>query len=307
MALQYCDIPLLSPIKFVPHTNTPGVHFDDNWCYNQIKDFESKIRYRQKWQVGDQTVLQITSTIAPASIKVYNCKQVQVGTIAWTLITSGTASVYHATINLDSSYASGANKALYLYFKCQLLDTVFEWISEPIHVAVNWPNTSVFTYSNSYNAHDAWFVGTSYAPKFRCEAQVMAFTPDRERASFVDELYDTKTLSATPFRKFKLEVGTATGVADWVVDVLNRIFACDTVSINGKRYDTEEGAKWDINRIKGYPLIGASIDIVPSVNETSNQQSAGGIIPGIVTGYVIESEFTGTSQDIEVEEITITS
>lgn len=310
MAVQYCDIPFASSFKWYKNTTTPGTHFDDDWMINRIKSFETLRGYKQKWQVDDETDQQVISTIAPGDLTIYNCKKEIVGTIAFTQVLTSAgfpASVYNVLVNLNTAYNSGANPVVYLYFKCQTLDTTFEWISEPIHIAPVWRNTSVFQWYNSYNDFGAYYVNTGYRPKFRCEALIMNFKPERDRSTYNDQLRNIKTLSATPYRVFTLTVGDEKGVADWVVDTLNRIYAHDNVLANGKKYDTAEGAKWDINRPKNYPLIGAEIDIVESINAYSNQQSAGSVEPGIVTGFIIDSEFTGTAQEIQVEEITTTN
>lgn len=296
--IQYCDIPLINPFKFYKNNIvTEGI--DGDWAYNQIKSFESKKYYYKKWQIGDSTALQITSTIAPAALKIYDCHGTIVRSIAWT---NPLNNVYEVMVNLDGL----GQDIFYLYFDCTLLLTAFKWISEPVYVKDKWANTKLIKYFNTYNDQDIVFIsGVQFM--FRCECGIMDFNPGRERNSFVDEIHDTKTLSATPYREYKLFVGEAQGVAVWVVDTLNRIFCCNQVFIDGLQYETTEGSKWEITRQKGWPLIGAGIEITEAKNLTANQQNAGSVNPGIITGYTLDTNFFGTAQQIQIIQVETTN
>ena len=68
---NFSEISFANGIKFYKNTTTPGIHLDDDFAVNQIKSFERKICYWQKWQTNDSTTLQLRTTIAPASVKVY--------------------------------------------------------------------------------------------------------------------------------------------------------------------------------------------------------------------------------------------
>lgn len=310
MAFQYCDIPHVSPFKFYKNTATPGVHFDDDWFKNRIAPFDTITDYMQRWKVGDDTTLQIISTIAPGKLEIYNCKKTKVGELDFSpVLTSASfpATVHQVNVNLDTAYASGANPVLYLYFKCQTLDTAFEWISEPINVKTSWPNTSIIQAWNNTNDYGAYFYGTGYRPKFRIEAMIRDYEPAFDNTSFADQLRNTKKLSAMPYRKFKLQVGTAPGVSEPAMDILNRMICLDNWKISDKQFAVADGAKWDINRQKNWPLIGGSIDVVEYLNLFTNQQNAGSVEPGIVTSMLINSQFNGTAQQVFVEEVTITN
>ena len=296
--IQYCNVPLASPVKFIKNTSTPPPGFDGDWFVRQILPFQRNLNYQQKWQVGDSTSVQITSTIPPSPIKVYDCQGNVLFTLAWTsVLTYSGASVYECALNLDAA----VNKIVYLYFEATMMATSFKWVSEPIYVKTTWPLTNLFKYYHFENVQDVVFT-TGYRPIFRCEADILDANFLHESYDFVDEIHDTKLLSGTPYREFKLDIGTAPGVAPWVVDILNRIFCFSHVEVKGLQYAKVSGAKWDINRVKGYPLIGASMDITEAKNLFSNQQNVNTIEPGIVTGWMF-SPFFGTATNIEVLQI----
>lgn len=302
---QYVNFSYALPVKFYKNTATPGGHLDDDWAQNRILSFEQARRYSQRWQVGDTTTLQITSTITPDSLKVYSCDGVVLFTIAWIeKLTWAGFKVYELTLNLDAAN----NKTVYLYQKVALMDTVFEAISEPIQVKTLWPNTNVFEYYNSYNTYDVFFT-TGAKFRFRIEAAIMDYEPGGDTADFIDETHNGELLSATPFDSFKLYIGDAAGVPDWALKILNFIVHCDNWKFqikNGDKKQYVKQGKWDINRVKGWSLYGASIDVIPAENIYSLQLNALSLEPGILTGFTLGTNFFGTSvQQINVEEINI--
>jgi hypothetical protein len=288
------------PFKFVPNTATPGIHFDDKWACEQVKEWELKRYYRQKWVRSDATLLQIESSISPESLKVYNSLGIQVKSISWTAVYTGiNYSIYELTFDI-SDLAEGV---YYLYQRVNFGSIDWKAISEPIESRATWPNTLLFTYKNSYNdSQAAWTTGLEM--KFRCEAAILEFSPERERAAYVNQMRDVANLSGVPYRVFKLYIGEAPGVAPYVVDILNRIFCCDSVDIAGKKYQSDEGSKWEITRAKGYPLIGASIDIAEAKNLMNLEFSdTTPLDAGIVTAYNVETAFFGPGSLVPVIDI----
>lgn len=298
------EISYLSPLKAYPATSTPGVHFDDDWFHNQIKDWERNVRYYQKWQNSDIIPVQVISSIQPVTIKLYKCDKTiepsagQILTlISWDAANS--KGVYHGNLDLTS-----VPPGIYWpVFEASFLTITFRYMCEPIQVKAVHKNTSLFKYKNSLNDFGIIFHGIvdataqPYQPEFifRCEAAVMNFTPDRDRTAYRDQILNTTTLYAIPFGQFELLVATATGVAPWVVDLLNRIFCCDHVLINNKQFETPEGSKWEITRVKGYPLIGAKIDLVEANNRSSAQITTEDVpAGGVIVAYDIETDAFGT-------------
>jgi len=308
---NYTNITFISPVKFYKNTSTPGIHLDDDFAYSQIKRFETKYCYKQKWQFGDETKLQITSTIAPAAVKVYTGAGLLVAgtTFAWTLVGSGGAlgvNLYECTINLDALPAG----FYHLYFECSLLSYSAKFVSEKIHLKTTHNNTLLFTYRNSINDFGVYF-STGVEFSFRCEAGIMDYQPASEGKDYVDQIFNTTILSATPYDTFKLYIGEAPGVPNYVIKILNYIFACDYVNIrkdltqDGMQFVKPIGEKWEATRVKGFPQFGWSATIQPAVNASSLQfnDNAPGLTPGIVTAYNIDTNLYST-EPVEVAHIT---
>lgn len=293
---SFLNIPFLNSIKFVPNTENAGIHFDSDWAYNQIKSFEKKVYYYQKWAIDDQRPVYVESTIMPSDLEIHDCSGIK-KTIPFTKIADGIdigTNVYSAVVNLHDL---PVNKIYYAYIKAAYLDVLFEAISEPISLQTSWPNTLLFTYKNSVNDFGVAFT-TGIEFNFRCEAGIMDFNPESDDTNYIDQIHDVEQLTGTPFRTFKLYIGDAKGVAPWALDLLNRIFVCDYVEIEGMQYAKNTGAKWEVNRVKPWPLYGGSLEIVPSNNVSGLQFFADSDISGgIVIAYDIDSNFFGTTAE----------
>lgn len=298
--MNHFIFPYLNPFKFVPATNSPGVHFDDDWSCEQIKSFERRSYYQQKWKKSETTKLQMESSLAPEKLKVYDKNRTKVKEFTWTAVLTATGyKIYEVTFDI-----SNLPEGMYWLYQ-QVTFGSIDWaaISEPIHSKTSWSNTHLFTYSNSYNKDGVgWTTGIEM--KFRCEAGIMDFEPDAEISSYIDQTRDSEILDGVPYRKFKLYIGKAPGVAPWVLDLLNRIFLCDSVDIDGKTYTRNNGAKWDVSRAKGNPLIGGSLEIVEGTNLFGlNFSETTPIENGLVIAYNIETAFFGPGSLVPVIEV----
>lgn len=304
---SFLNIPFLNPFKWVPNTATPGKHFDQDWAYNQIKSFESKVFYYQKWQIGDETPVQIESTILPDDLKVYDCSKTLVKSFTFTKVADGDTlgvNVYEATVNIDDL---PVNKVYYFYIKAAYMSATFEAITEPVRLQAIWPGTLQFKYRNSFNDFGVAFT-TGVEFTFRCESGIMDFQPENESADYIDQIHNVEVLSGTPYRTFKLYIGDEKGVAPWVLDLLNRVFVCDHVEIEDLQYSKNTGAKWEVNRVKPWPLYGGSLEIIATKNMSGLQfMSDIDISEGLVVAYDIDTNFFGqTAEDehiIDIENI----
>lgn len=298
--MNHLKIPFLLPFKFVPNTSSPGVHLDDSWACEQIRDFERKVYYRQKWNKADTTPLQIESSIAPEDLKVYNQQRVVVKSLPWQSIFSYLSyGIYEVTVDLSDL----PNGVYYLYQRVNLLSVDWKAVSEPIETKEKWLNTELINYKHSFNDYDVAF-STGISFNFRCEAGIMDMEPQRNATEYTNQSRNVVLLSAVPSRVFKLLVGTAPGVPIYIVDILNRIFDCDTVSISGKRFAANPGSEWKLTRVRGYPLVGAELEIVEAENLSSlNFADTNPLAPGIVTAYNIETTFFGQGAIVPITEV----
>lgn len=310
---SFLNIPFLNPIKFVPNTASPEIHFDSSWMTERIKSFERKVNYYQKWQVGDESIIQVESTIMPDDLKIYSCNSTVAASFPFVLTASGDelgVNIYEAVVNLD---LLDVNKTYYAYIRANFMSVTFEAISEPIRLQTLWPGTLLFNYKHSVNVQGVAFT-TGVEFYFRCEAGIMDFQPEYEGADYIDQIHNVEVLTGTPYRAYKLYIADEKGVAPWVLDLLNRIFNCDYVNIRkevteqGLEYTKNTGAKWEVNRVKGYPLFGGSLEIVESKNKSGLQfMTDDEFEPAMVFAYDIDTNFFGqTTDDNHILDIELT-
>lgn len=290
--MHYCNIPLVSPFKFVLDSQSYDIHFDDSFAQEQIKSFERRVYYRQKWQRADTTLLQIESTVTPSNLQLLNRERGVVKEFVWSPVVTATGYKIYQTL-FDVTDVE-TDDVYFLYQHVGILLLQWKFISEPIHLKDKWKNTVKISYKNSFNKLDvAWTTGI--VMNFRVEGAILDFNPDRERTAYVDQPGNVVTLEGVPSRGFRFGIAEPTGVAPYIVDLLNRIFCLDYILIENKQYDSAVGAKWEVKRITGYPLMGAAIDIVPSKNVQSLQATQEEIAPGFVVAYDIETDWFGDS------------
>lgn len=265
-------IPFLNPVTFyeVNPTELPQYltkHFDSYWQKEQLKDFETQVYYKQKWQTNDTIYLQFESNFAAIGVQLISCTQAviidQVATQERENLNMPGFYVYENTISL-ASVPEGT-----YFVKLILGDGTTVMISEPLQVQETWPNTILFEYSNSTFHGDVIFeTGIQFG--FRCEAFITRLEPANERTSYRDQKMNPTVLKSVPYRKWKLEIGHFTGIPDWVIDKQNWIWSCDDVVVDGKSFAVADGGQFEENEIdKVYPFRTWTLNIQEGVNRYS--------------------------------------
>ena len=173
-------------------------------------------------------------------------------------------------------------------------------ISEPILIAETFENTAIFEYSHSTNYGGAIFENGETL-KFRCEAVLQDFQPQSNDTYFEDQTADLVLLSSFKFRTFKLIIGNASGVADWIADKILDILGCDKVLIDGNQYCKNQGSKLEPNRDRLTPLAGWSIEVRESKSRNgvtiSNNQP---LDNDVIVSYVVEPYVFGNLGDVNI-------
>lgn len=297
---NYFNLPFLLPFKFYKSTQAPGMHFDDSWACEQVRKFERKVTYKQKWIKTKTTKLQCESSIIPNGLRIINQYGTTLKTINWVSVY---AAVDYSIYELTFDVSDLADQTIYLYQLVQFLPISWPHISEPIQIGTSFENLRMITYKHSSNKDDvSWSTGLRM--NFMCEWDIQDFVPESETTSYINEMKDAILLDGIYSRMFQLNVGDAPGVAPYIVDILARIMTCDYTVFENKRYTRKPGSEFKVTRVKGYPLIGASLDILESDNLSSLQSMEDGIINnGIITTFNIETGFFGPAAIIPIIEV----
>lgn len=301
---NYFNIPRLWPFKMIPVTTTPGIHFDDLWSHEQLKSWQVKSHYFQKWVRTDTTPLQVEGNVAPAPLRILNAVGVQVKTIAWVeKIVTVNYKIWELTFDISDQ---ATNAKYFVHSKATLGGFNSEYISECIWVKDAWADTLLFTYKNSYNRSGvAWVTGIQ-GMKFRVEGWLCPLLEaKRVRTDFINQVRTVAHLSGTYYRVFKLFVaGTDkdVGVAPWVIDLMGRILSeCDSIDISGKKFQTDSGSEFEIWKVNTYSLMACSIDVVEGANSAVSQTvSDVPVGTNIIVTYQIKTRFFGGEQLVPI-------
>lgn len=247
------DLVLNPPYKFV--------HFDEGNFASQIPSYKQKKTYYQKWEFTDPPVqLQFTSNFAPVQFRLIDCKGSIVKAGDVNVISTNYYSLptipYLATMDFE-----GLTEGIYWF---QLLvgvgGSLTTLISEPQYVAESHADTMLTQYSHSENEYGAVFTnGERFG--IRMETTIRDLQPSSNDVVFEDEIANIVVLSSSPFRVFKMVIGNALGVPEWVIDTFNRLYGCDNVTHDNKQFTKNEGSKFEPNRDTMIAMGGWQIDI----------------------------------------------
>lgn len=302
--MNYFKISRTMPFQFIKN-GLDSIHPDEMWAFEHIRSHQIKVDYKQKWKRGTKTFIQCESTIAPNNLQVKNKYGATVKTFTWLVaIDAGTYKVYYFEFDIDDL----PDDYYFLYQVITAGALTWKLITEPIALANSWENTLLFEYKNSFDRDDVFWFPTMVC-RFFCEADIQDYEPDTERNNYLNQIKSTTLLDSFPGEAYQLYIGDTrygrSGVTDYIIKKLDRIFCCDTVLINDKQYAAKTGSNFKITRNRNYPLIGASLDIVPSVNESSTQfaDTTPVFDFGIITAYNIETDFFGDDAIVPVLEV----
>lgn len=217
--------------------------------------------YLQPWELTDHTTIQVISDYFP-TMKWYEAISgdmiLEVPFVAIpNSIQNQTFLAFNAEV-LFSDLGIGNFYFEITYF--DILSNPQVWQSDICQVLGDHENTILFEYTNSQNDFSSIFdTGTIF--NLRTQGSINLYKPEFNNVIYNDINENITKLYGDPYRSFTLFVAYNYGVADWMVDKVNRIMACDQIKIDGIYYDMADGAKWEESRSDQYSLLGASISI----------------------------------------------
>lgn len=255
-------IPPVNPLRFIQ----PGGRLDRLSAAQLINSYQQPGCYLQKWQTDDTTKIQILSDFEftfrifdlVTGLEVAELIPVEVDAS----IIGQTFGVYEITLPF-SALEEGIFYAQVDYEDES--EEAITLISEPFQVAETHDETLLFSYENSENNFSVVF-STGINFKLRVEGNIELFKPESDDVIYNDQLRNATVLDSIPFRSWTLFVGAAPGVAAWMLDLVNRVMACDEVTIDGDPYTKKVGSSWEMKRADEYPFAGMTTEIVPVEN-----------------------------------------
>jgi len=283
----------LNGIRFVPAGVSPNARynrqqFDNEWYYDLIYNFQTKVFYAQPVQNKDYLSLQVmVNDGASVSIKLLNCNGITQKTATFTKVPypSGisvndiTSSYYQfQDFQFWNSIASGI---YYLSIEITFPDNSTKvFLSEPLSVEDKHENTVLFEYQNTYNKDNVLFEQTYQKFCLRVNG-MMKLTPVATRTVFQDQGYSSVLLSGTAYRKWDFVFGGGGRLLpEYMIDMLNHIFAVDKIKIDGKQFTVLDDSSLEVEDADLYPLDAVKISLGEADNMNGFIHNSGAVIVG---------------------------
>lgn len=263
-------IPYGNPVRFYEYDKVPlpqyeSRHIDDYIFRDQLMDWNTRADYKQKWLKADSFPLQFESTFSGIQIQVIDCEEnvllTQTATQVRKNLKIPDMYVYQSTISWDD-FDPGT------YFIKLTLGGTKIMISEPQEVFLSLPNSLLFQWSNSKFHGDIVFE-TGITMKVRFEGCLLPDNPGNERTGYIDQRYNPTTLKSIPYRTYNLIIEKDFGAPAWVGDMLNWIFSCDNVTIDGKPYAITDANIESDQLDPQYPMKTYSVKVQDGINRSS--------------------------------------
>jgi hypothetical protein len=261
MATNIFQIPTLNPLPFYD----PNLVVDAKYNTRSFDDKVGEGCYVIKRQRTDTAVaIQVISDFNTVDLNFYVAyTKLFAVNVPFTAIgipiTGATFKGYEAVID----FSNFANDIYYGEITYLDENNVLQTRRTPlIDVKDEHPDTILFEYWDVANRLGVIFE-TGIKFNFRIEGFTKNYQPSSSDEDYIDQKYNSISLNSIPYRIFDLYIG-AFGIQkfdDWVLQLLNYIFAVKLKSIEGTFYNKSDGAKFEVTRPagvrddRGYPKI----------------------------------------------------
>jgi hypothetical protein len=255
-------VPLINPLRFKKKDFTSNFQtkfFDESLYPETIRDFEEQASYRQPFQLNDPLILQVESDALSLSLVFYTCDGIpqyskDFDQISSRTITSGSGTLilylHQITVDLNN-VGEGA-------FYAQIENDVILQ-SNNICIYATQPNTLLAKYRNYKFYQDVIFEkDTDLFFYLRVQGFIKTNLPERSSTTYEDQTLNVTQLKTVPFFSWKF-ITDSLGVPDYVIDLINRVFGCSTLYLDGRLFTVPDSEKFSELDEEYYPKRGWSI------------------------------------------------
>lgn len=124
-------------------------------------------------------------------------------------------------------------------------------------------NLCQLTYYNSYNDQDINFeIKPVFSIRIPGGFLMNSYYPESQDTVFQNQTTDFVLLSSRPIDTWNFSAGDAKGIPDNIQMIMNRVWACDNVYVDGKRYVKYLESAWEESREDGVPTRAWKLRVV---------------------------------------------
>lgn len=265
-------IPELNPILFFLATRSvtdryQTKHFDQFMFGERVLPWQEMDCYMQLWQTTDIIKLQITSTFSSNVINVLD----ENGGVVYTItLAGGIENLYvdgASTFDVAIPVAAISAGVYRLQLVCNLNYILYsDW---QYFSAVPVENTVLFEYKHIRYHKDVIFE-TGILFQFRVAGTFGALDKVRKDEKYKNEPYDSILLSSRSSKQWPWWFGDERGLPDDVINLIDEIFGCSYVLLDGKQFTLSEKPDYiEADNERRFPKRGMKLIL----EETNNKNS----------------------------------
>lgn len=239
--------------------------FDDYPFRYQIKEWQERSKYVQKWATNDTTTLQFESDFASIQIEIVNRYNQRVRLF---VLSKKMQNMYEPNLYAYETpvYFAGLPPGCYgmnMYVGGQ--NTPYAY-TEPFHLKDRWPNTLLYEYNSTELYHLGVIFGTGIVFKFRVEGTIDYPKFGAKSTGFINQQQDPILTNSTPTTIYPMVIGGSYGVPAWVPSLLSYIYACDNVITDGHKYGKDPEEEFNYKDIENYAMKAITFEVMEGIN-----------------------------------------
>lgn len=304
-------MPKVNPFRWMKAQNGTQDYFT-----NEVSPFESPSCYVNPFQLTDPLNAQmqfLTTYVSSYKIELIDFRNNVYKTASTQIMNTDSDHWRYVHFNLIPG-ATLTEGIYYLRLSVTLTTgQVDYYITEPIDLRATWENTLAIDYGNAENDFDMiWnrsgltarlsrIDSVSSTRRFSAIYRLRLFggywskdyVPSSDDVVYNNQVWDFQTVSSIPYDVRKVTFGDGRGIPNYIANILNRIFSCTYIKINGEQVNKIEGAKIEqSNRPDKSPLSGWTIDVAKASNDYADEYSfVKTVTPSGIGYYTIGFDF----------------
>lgn len=275
--------PILNPYQFSLVGKTQPARFltryaNTGWLYKETLQNYEKQRddYKHIARFDDVICVQFdTDFPSGAVLSIYkgtaNGVGVQIGsfgigdatqaTVSGNTVDGEAVTTVQFTFILNQLAGYDGAEDLYYFVVLNGTGTQTEHLSEPIYFRAQHLNSVLIEYGNSINDFDTIFQQLSPRFQKRMFGAVHSWQGGSEDVVYNNQGEEPVLLDSIPYDVYMFTAAGDIGIPVYEQQKLNHIFSCDRVAIDNKLFVKDDGASFEYQNERNYPLSGMSIKI----------------------------------------------
>lgn len=234
----------------IPQYNSRWI--DNYFWKNRLNQFQLAAKnFYQLWQTNDVISLQWENNAGQITIETKTC---QGKTVDSYIMQQKQQNTFDPAFFIYEAHMAQTIPPPGIYFniaKIGVAPVTDILISEPFYLLPKHPGTLLIQYKHR-QFREGMIFETGIEPSIRVKGILEMLDPESTDTGFEDQIADMVILKSVPYRVWKLHIEQ---IPDWYINVLNFIFGCSSVRIDGIYFSKNKEAKIESNTSSNYNAL----------------------------------------------------